>query len=637
MKQSIANRIRYWFDNLMSKGVGPAIFILTIFTLMMIIAISFFGYFLNLNPQKNIWEYIWMGLMATFQSNSVVFEAGKGNEFSYQFIVAMLIVTFLGVFVMSTLIGFITSAIQGKIQSLRKGRSIVLESNHIVILGWNDQIITIVKEIVAANGTLYSQHGKSCVVIMGEKDKVEMEDELREKIGNFGRTRIVCRQGSPFGIDDLAITNLTRSHSIIILSNNAENPDAMVIKSLLAIVKNRKHRKAPFHVICEMHGKRNIEIARIVGGNEVEIIPANDITSKVIAQTSRQIGLAIVYEELFKLTGDYIYIEHEHGLEGTTFAETLFEFENSTVIGIKKAGKKAVLNPPMDTIIAKDDKLILIKGRDKQIPARVKAFDPEAIVSVAGPKDDPLVTLILGWNRKIFSIIRAIDDYVPPGSSVIVAANHDGGSEELARHFDGKLKNTAVKFMPGRVSDRNCLEELVESNHESIILLSDDNLARQETDSVTLMTLLHLRDIARKRGKEFLIVSEMLDTMNRRLADITKDCDFIVSEAFMSLLIAQISINKHLAPVFYELFDRDTSDIFIKPASGYVLQGRKVGFGTVIEAARKKNEIAIGYRLQAYADNPKIGKEGYGFFINPGKSDQITFSEGDKVIVIGEN
>ena len=55
----------------------------------------------------------------------------------------MLVVTLGGIFIVSTLIGMITTGIEGKLDELRKGRSRVIENDHTVILGWSQQIFTI--------------------------------------------------------------------------------------------------------------------------------------------------------------------------------------------------------------------------------------------------------------------------------------------------------------------------------------------------------------------------------------------------------------------------------------------------------------------------------------------------------------
>ncbi len=105
--------------------------------------------------------------------------------------------------------------------------------------------------------------------------------------------------------------------------------------------------------------------------------------------------------------------------------------------------------------------------------------------------------------------------------------------------------------------DRRLLDGLDAPSFNHIIVLSySDKLEEQEADSQTLITLLHLRDIAERTGQNLSIVSEMLDIRNRDLAEVTKADDFIVSDKLIGLMLAQISENKELTAVFDDLFDR---------------------------------------------------------------------------------
>jgi N-methylhydantoinase B/oxoprolinase/acetone carboxylase alpha subunit len=150
-------------------------------------------------------------------------------------------------------------------------------------------------------------------------------------------------------------------------------------------------------------------------------------------------------------------------------------------------------------------------------------------------------------------------------------------------------------------------------------------------DARTLVTLLHLRDIADRRGLRFSIVSEMLDVRNRNLAEITQADDFIVSDRLISLMMAQVATNKALNAVFADLFDTDGAEVYLKPMSDYVQTGVAVDFYTVLESARRRNETAIGYRLEVNSNNKDMQ---YGVVINPNKTDTVTFDATDMVIVL---
>lgn len=169
--------------------------------------------------------------------------------------------------------------------------------------------------------------------------------------------------------------------------------------------------------------------------------------------------------------------------------------------------------------------------------------------------------------------------------------------------------------------------------HRIVVLSYSDELEVQEADALTLMSLLPLRDTAQRNGYELSIVSEMLDLRNRELAEITQADDFIVSDALVSLMLAQVAENKQLNAVFADLFDPEGSEVYLKPAAGYVQLGVPVTFYTVVEAARRRNEVAIGYREKAKANS---AEQQYGVTLNPPKSRQIAFDAKDSIVVLAE-
>jgi hypothetical protein len=85
--------------------------------------------------------------------------------------------------------------------------------------------------------------------------------------------------------------------------------------------------------------------------------------------------------------------------------------------------------------------------------------------------------------------------------------------------------------------------------------------------------------------------------------------------------------------VFADLFDAEGSEIYLKEAAKYVNIAEPVNFYTVVEAAARNGEVAIGYKLQA---KEKSAEENYGIHVNPAKSEMIKFSANDSIIVIAE-
>ena len=129
-------------------------------------------------------------------------------------------------------------------------------------------------------------------------------------------------------------------------------------------------------------------------------------------------------------------------------------------------------------------------------------------------------------------------------------------------------------------------------------------------------------------------LSETLDIHVRALAEIAKADDFIVSDKLISLLLSQISENKHLEKVFKDLFRDEGSEIYLKPVKDYVVTGKPMNFYTVVEAAAQRNETAIGYKIASLSND---SSRAYGVNCNPKKSESLTFSENDKIIVLAED
>ena len=626
-----SQKIRYRFDNLMSRGPIAMIALLAILSLLVVAIAGAVIWLFHISPEgaepMNFAEGTWQSLMRTLDSGTM------GGDTGWAFRIVAFLVTLGGIFIISTLIGVLGTGIEGKLEELRKGKSFVIEQNHTLILGWSSKIFTIISELVIANENSKNPR----IVVLADMDKVEMEDGIRDRVQDLKNTRVICRKGNPYDLVDLSIANPHASKSIIVLAPEDGNADPLTIKTILAITNNPNRREAPYHIVAEIKDEKNLEVAQMVGKDEVELVLSDYFIGRIMVQTSRQSGLSIVYTELMDFEGAEIYFKEEKELVGKTYGASILSYEDSSVMGLQFANGSVKINPPMEYEIKKGDKIIAITEDDDTmvlLKEKSNLISEDAIVDADSGKVSSERILILGWNKRALVIIPEMDKYVGSGSYMKIVSTFDNDKEYI-QEIAKKLKNIKLEFHHADTTARSVIDDLDITSFNSVQLLCyKEQMDMQDADAQTLISLLHIRRIMDETGKDMKIVSEMLDLRNRELAEVTKADDFIVSDNLISLLMSQVSENKFLMSVFEDIFNAQGSEIYLKPMSDFIKLGQKIDFYTVMESAKRKGQTAIGYRLASMANDKS---KAHGVVIRPNKSIVQSFSANDKLIVLSED
>jgi ion channel POLLUX/CASTOR len=637
----LRKRLRYRFDNWMARGVGAQILLLALVTTILVLVTAFAIIAFDVVPTNDKGQadtfgmVVWKALMRALDAGTL-----SGDVAGWTFLFVMLFVTIGGIFVLSALIGIINQGFSAMIERLRRGHSAVIETGHTVILGWGPKIFTLLRELAEAN----ANQRRACVVILAERDKLEMDATIAGELGNR-RMRIVTRRGSTMSPDDLHLVSLPTAKSIVVLAPErdasgaamaAHESDTVVLKTLLAIAK-----AAPgdaLHIVAELFDERSETVARMVVGETAALILAAPLISRLLVQTGRQPGLSVVYTELLNFAGAEIYIQAQPALTDKTFRQAVFAYDSSTLIGLITAAGEVVLAPPADRRLAAGDRLVAISDDDDTLvidgtPVASGArseLDTTAIIdpprrTAAAPER----TLVLGASRRLARVLIELDAYVAPGSTTLVVGESEPPADAVSQ-----LPHMQVTTRVGDVTERATLDALDVTSFDHILVLSETvNRTQEMADARTTVTLLHLRDLERRAGKKVPITSEILDIQNRELATVAEADDFIVSNTLVSLMVAQVAENAHLVQVFDELFSAGGCELYLKPATDYVRAG-EIAFGVLCEAALRRSELAIGYRLASRAGDPAAA---FGIVVNPSKRARLTLGPGDSVIVIAES
>ena len=620
------DRLRYRFDATLARGTIGVIAWLGLVTVVVVllagVIVWLIGLRTNGTDRTGFIEGAWVNLMHALDPGAL------GADVGWTWRIVALVVTIAGIFVLSILIGIISSGIEARLDELRKGRSLVVEQGHTLILGWSPKLHQVLAELEVAN----QNQRDPVVVVLADRDKVEMEDEVRTRADGDRRTRVICRSGSPSNPADLEIVRPEAAKAILVLLDD-DSGDPGVVKTVLALLAIDPGLER-LRVTAEFGSEDSAEAIGRATGGRMAIVVSSDVIARVTAQVCRQSGLSAVFQELLDFDGDEIYFQGEPGLVGATFGASLTAYAESSVIGVRAADGAVALSPPMDRVFAEGDQVIAISSDDDTIrlTGPVEHVDVSAHVERAV---EPVCehTLLIGWNGLADTILAELDRYVLPGSTVRVLVDPTRLEEPIELP---ELPNTEVEIVEADTVDGQQLGAHVAARaYDQVIILCYRTGDEAVDDAHALLTLLQVRQATQAEGSPnagVRLVTELLDVRDVDLARVANPDDFVVSERLTSLMLAQLAENNELRGVFADLFDAEGVELVLVPASRYCPGGQETAYGDVVAAARAQGHVAVGLRIVSGSIADGIG--GGTVLVNPPKARRLAFGDGDQVLIL---
>ena len=621
------DRLRYRFEATLSRGTIGVMGWLAAVTLVVVLIAGLIITLLGLRTadqsQTSFGEGVWTSLMRAIDPGAL------GADQGWSWRIVALLVTIAGIFVLSTLIGLIGAGIDRKLDELRKGRSLVVEEGHTLILGWSPKLHQVLTEIEVANE---NQRNPS-VVVLAPRDKVEMEDEVRARASGPRRTRVICRSGDPSDPSDLALVRPMEAKSVLVLADD-EAGDPQTVKTILALMgfdAGFEHLR----VTAEFLEADSAQALERATGGRLGVVVSSDVISRITAQVCRQAGLSFVFQDLLDFDGDEIYFQAEPTLTGHTFGDCLTLYEFSAVIGVRAADGTVTLSPSMQRVFADGDQVIVISADDDTVVLNGEIVPGQVAATASEPPLELKVerTLVIGWNAMAPLVLRELDRYVAPGSEVRVL--FDPARTGMAPS-DAAAENMAIELVEmDTINGQLLAAEIGRSAYDQVIILCYRTGDVADSDARTLLTLLQVRQATELDGSPnngVRLVTELLDVRDVELARIANPDDFVVSERLTSLMLAQLSENADLRGVFADLFDAQGVELVLVPASRYVTTGEEQSFADVVAAARRRGHVCVGFRR--VGDDHGDVTLGGGVVLNPPKSKPVTFAEDDQILVL---
>lgn len=642
-------KLRYRLDAFIGGGAGKQLLFLAAVTGFLVLFFTLVGLVVGVGPEASgdgflsrVVETSWYYFGRVLDSGTFVEDSGHVNR------AVSVVVTVLGVVVAGLLISALAGNFQAALEQIRRTGAPVVESGHFVVLGWSEKIFSVIDQLAEA----YALEGKITVVVMADRGKVDMEAELDDKVQYRSRTKIVVRSGNSVAMSHLGKIAIGGARAVVVLvddqdASEPEKADARVMKTLMAIVNHADvaARSEGLRVTAEVMQAHNQELAVIASNGIARVVKTDEMISKVILQTARINGLAAVYDELFRFEGNEFHFKRIPQVVGRRFGDLLLDFPAGLLAGVAKAdGSGHTLNPPADHIIAADEELLIL-AEDERIEMRPYAgpLSPAHIPPIESAASKAVEhMLVLGWNPKIYPIIKEFDDYVAPGSTLtLVNALPIAERTAMIKEHIGEISSLELRHIEGQFTSRALMEQLQPHRYPLVMVLGDSISATdaEDADTRAIIALLLLRDARTRSGfYQQRVCSEILDPKNRELAATTQLNDIVISNEMISMVLAQITFEPRAHAVFEDLVRSEGSEIYVKPIElylppGFVGSGQVVTFEFLILAAKARGELALG--VQSYVDDPASK---YGLVLNPtDRTRPMVAKAGDRLVVLAED
>ncbi|MEO1034519.1 MAG: hypothetical protein AAFX44_03050 [Pseudomonadota bacterium] len=646
-------RMRYRFDTFMARG-GVSIF--KMLTAVFIVALVVIGlargallYFAPELAQTHedigFLGNVYLTFLELTDPGNMVQDLNSSVWYKALAVIAGLV----GIVLLSALIAFITTALDQKLHELKRGRSKVIEDEHTLILGWNEQrIVEVLQELILAN----ESEPDGCAVILADLDKEEIDDVLRLRVKDRKTTRIVTRSGDVASLANLDMVSIESAKSVIILADCDDTDgqsekaasDAKAIQTVLATMGRAAH-ESEFSVVVEIFNPTYRDIVRSSFPENVVTVNTSDVLAKLLVQTSRSVGLSVVYNEILSFDGCEMYF---YGADwgDIAFGDAAFRFPDGVPIGVRSADGIIHMNPPVDRSFEPDDEVLIIADDDSTIDFQQAPVATPTDLPLADRRHEQRVEreLMIGWNFKSTCILREFSDYIIAGSKidVLLKAPTDEQRREIEA-LDAEVDNIDVQLIEKDCLNLDDLMSLKPFTYDNIIILAGGDGDSQavdlsRADSENIVALLLLRRIFSQypdESRDTKLITEILDSQNFDLVARAGVQDVIISNRLVSMMMAQISESRDIEKVYDDIFQEDGSEIYLKPASLYFdAFPVKVSFADLIALAQKRSEVCIGVKIKSQEHNKDVNN---GVQLIPEKQTSYTLKADDSLIVVAED
>ncbi|SHK21469.1 Trk K+ transport system, NAD-binding component [Marinobacter antarcticus] len=640
----VVDRVKFIVERQLVKGAGFQLLVVGIF----IGLISLVGGLLVV-PQGGDFDdpgsAVWWAFLRLTDPGYLGDDVGTWQRFVSTLLTISGYVVFMG-----TLVAILTRWLIAKMADLERGLTPVTLKKHVVVLGWTSQTLPLLSELLGSSGRMrrflekHDTHRLN-LVVLSEEASAEQVHELRNEPGIGRRARqIILRSGSAIQPEALHRVACLDAAAVIVPSAVYEagsliTSDVETVKALLSIAAQARQYQAPLpFVVAEIQDIRKLPVVERAYPGPIEVVAGNATISRLMVQNVLHPGLSEVYNELLTAGEDNeIYVRGGESMAGLSLGELASERPGVIILGLlrrREQGWDVQLAAPSATRIDAEDRVVMMArdysetDADPKAPVLPEIGRGEAKRSVRAHKLEGRRILLLGWNRRVPSLMAEFSSYGPgqPVLDIVSVVPISEREHALNRYATGKLledySHIEADYM---VEDE--LRRINPASYDTIILLSSDRLASgEEADARTMVGYLQLEDILAAAPQRPQLIMELSDPDNRHLL-YDHQSEMLISPMILSHILAQVALRRELRMVLDELFTVGGAEIRFQEPGDYPLPA-SADFHVLEKILAVEGEVALGV-FRAAAD-----ARGRHLVMNPPRRQYLELQPGDRLVVL---
>ncbi|MDO6822464.1 ion channel DMI1 [Marinobacter sp. 1_MG-2023] len=640
----VVDRVKFIVERQLVKGAGFQLLVVGIF----IGLISLIGGLLVV-PQGGDFDdpgsAVWWAFLRLTDPGYLGDDVGTWQRFVSTLLTISGYVVFMG-----TLVAILTRWLIAKMEDLERGLTPVILKHHVVVLGWTAQTLPLLSELLGSSGRMrrfLEKHDtqKLNLVVLSEEASAEQVHELRNEPGIGRRARqIILRSGSAIQPEALHRVACLDAAAVIVPSavydaSSLITSDVETVKALLSIAAQARQYQAPLpFVVAEIQDVRKLPVVGRAYPGPIEVVAGNATISRLMVQNVLHPGLSEVYNELLTAgEGNEIYVRGGDSLAGLSLGELASQRPGVIILGLLRPhghGWDIRLAAPSETQIESEDRVVMMaRGyseteSDPKLPVLPEISRGEAKRSVCADNLEGRRILLLGWNRRVPSLLAEFASYGPgqPVLDIVSVVPITEREHALSRYAAGKpfegYSHIEADYM---VEDE--LRRINPAGYDTILLLSSDRFASgEEADARTMVGYLQLEDILAEAPRRPQLIMELSDPDNRHLL-YGHQSEMLISPMILSHVLAQVALRRELRVVLEELFTAGGAEIQFRDPGDYPLPA-SVDFQLLERTLAGEGEIALGvFRNQPDAT-------GRHLMLNPPRRAFLDLQPGDRLVVL---